>query len=101
MTDILARSIGLLLAATALVAAAPPAKHPISAERLSADVKILASDEFQGRAPGTPGEAKTVEWLVARLKSLGLEPAAPGGTWTQDVPLIRTQLGAGTTAVVT
>ncbi|WP_324806861.1 M28 family peptidase [Sphingomonas sp. LY29] len=100
MTDTLARSIGLLLAATALVAAAPPAKHPISAERLSADVKILASDEFQGRAPGTPGEAKTVEWLVARLKSLGLEPAAPGGTWTQAVPLIRTQLGAGTTAVV-
>ncbi|MEA1071888.1 M20/M25/M40 family metallo-hydrolase [Sphingomonas sp. LY160] len=101
MTDILARPIGLLLAATALIAAAPPAKHPISAERLSADVKILASDEFQGRAPGTPGEAKTVEWLVARLKSLGLEPAAPGGTWTQAVPLIRTQLGAGTTAVVT
>ena len=67
----------------------------IPADRLSADVKTLASDAFGGRAPGTPGEAKTIDWLVAQFKAAGLEPGGPGGSWTQPVPLIRTMLGAG------
>ena len=89
----------LPLLAMALIGAAPP--NPISAERLSQDVKVLASDAFQGRAPGTPGEAKTVDWLVARLKALGLEPAGPGGAWTQPVALVKTQLGDGSINAVT
>ena len=36
----------------------------ISAERLSDDVRTLASDAFTGRAPGTAGEDKTIDWLV-------------------------------------
>ncbi|WP_454278640.1 M28 family metallopeptidase [Sphingomonas sp. Marseille-Q8236] len=80
------------LAAVALTAAAP---DPISPSRLSADVKVLASDGFEGRAPGTPGEAKTVDWLVAQFKAMGLQPGGPDGQWTQAVPLIRTQIGQG------
>lgn len=76
--------------------AATPAFAQIPADRLSADVKTLASDAFGGRAPGTPGEAKTIDWLVAQFKAAGLEPGGPGGSWTQPVPLIRTMLGAGT-----
>ncbi|GAA0676188.1 Zn-dependent M28 family amino/carboxypeptidase [Sphingomonas insulae] len=75
---------------------AAPATVQIPAERLSADVRTLASDAFGGRAPGTPGEAKTVDWLVAQFKAAGLEPGGPGGSWTQPVPLIRTMLGSGT-----
>ncbi len=74
---------------------AAPAANPISPGRLSADVKVLASDAFEGRAPGTEGEEKTLAWLIAQLKAIGLEPAGPGGKWTQDVPLVRTQLGEG------
>ncbi|MDP1028131.1 M28 family peptidase [Sphingomonas sp. KR1UV-12] len=84
----------LALAALPLIAAAPAA-DPVSPAALSADVKVLASDAFGGRAPGTPGEAKTVDWLVAQFKAAGLQPGGPGGSWTQAVPLIRTQLGEG------
>ena len=85
------------LSVPAVAAPLPPsATAPISAARLDAMDKVLASDAFQGRAPGTVGETRTLAWLVGQLKALGLQPAAPGGGWTQDVPLVRTQLGAGT-----
>ena len=77
-----------------LLGAAPP--QAVSPERMSADVKVLASPAFEGRAPGTPGEDKTVAWLIAQLKAAGIAPGGPGGAWTQEVPLIRTQLGTGT-----
>jgi Zn-dependent M28 family amino/carboxypeptidase len=85
----------LALAALPLAAAAAPA-DPVSPAALSADVKVLAADAFGGRAPGTPGEAKTVDWLVAQFKAAGLQPGGANGSWTQAVPLVRTQLGAGT-----
>jgi Zn-dependent M28 family amino/carboxypeptidase len=70
---------------------------PIDPERISQAVKVLASDEFEGRAPGTPGETKTVAWLSGRLRELGLEPGGERGSWTQAVPLVRTQIGAPAT----
>jgi Zn-dependent M28 family amino/carboxypeptidase len=81
----------LPLAAVALAAAAPAPVHTDPA-RMSATARTLSSDDFQGRAPGTPGEAKTIAWLVARLKAMGLQPGGPGGQWTQAVPLIRTRI---------
>ena len=86
---------GLILA-TALCATAASAAPPISPERLSADVKVLASDAFEGRGPGTAGEKKTLDWLIAKLKSLGLQPGAANGSWTQPVPLVHTQITDGT-----
>ena len=83
-----------LLLAVALLAA--PATAQTDPQRLSDDVKTLASDAFEGRAPGTAGETKTVDWLVARFKALGLQPGGRNGNWTQPVPLVRTQIGAGT-----
>lgn len=47
----------------------------------------LASDEFEDRAPGTPGEEKTVALLIERFKAAGLQPGNKG-SWTQDVPLV-------------
>jgi Zn-dependent M28 family amino/carboxypeptidase len=86
-----------LLPLAALLAS--PAIAQVDPARLSADVKTLASDEFGGRAPGTRSETKTVDWLVKRLKALKLEPGGPNGQWTQAVPLVRTQLGAGKIAI--
>ena len=59
-----------------------------SAARLLARTKILASDAFEGRAPGSPGEEKTVAYLVDEFKKMGLEPGNPDGTYLQDVPLV-------------
>jgi Zn-dependent M28 family amino/carboxypeptidase len=59
----------------------------ITPERLLAHIKILASDEFAGRGPGTPGEDKTVAYIVDQAKSMGLEPGNPDGTFIQKVPL--------------
>ena len=71
-----------------------PAPLGISADRMSEIARVLASDEFQGRAPGTPGEEKTVAYLIEQFKTAGLEPAGENGGWTQTVPLIHTQLKA-------
>ena len=73
----------------------------IDAERLSAIVKTLASDEFQGRAPGGEGEAKTVDYLIEQFSSLGLQPGGENGGWTQAVPLVHTQLDADAQASFT
>ncbi|TCQ11318.1 M28 family metallopeptidase [Sphingomonas sp. PP-CC-3A-396] len=84
-----------LLAAATLLAASP-AVAQVSPERLSADVKTLASDAFEGRAPGTPGETKTIAWLIAQFKAMKVQPGGPNGSWTQPVPLVHTRMGAGT-----
>jgi Zn-dependent M28 family amino/carboxypeptidase len=53
-----------------------------------AHVKILASDEFEGRAPGTKGEDLTVKYLVDEFQKLRLKPGNTDGTFTQKVPLV-------------
>lgn len=76
-----------------VVAACAPAtdeSHRIEAERLSSIVKVLASDEFEGRAPGTAGEQKTVAYLIQEFEKIGVEPGGDNGGWTQSVPLFHT-----------
>jgi len=50
-------------------------------------IEVLASDEFGGRAPGSEGERKTVEYLERQFLDLGLQPAADG-SFRQYVPLV-------------
>jgi len=59
-----------------------------SASRILERTKILASDDFEGRAPGSPGEEKTVAYLIKEFKALGLKPGNPDGTYIQNVPLV-------------
>ena len=68
---------------------------PIDTARLSAIVKVMASDDFEGRAPGSPGEAKTVDYLIGQFKAMNLEPAGENGGWTQEVKLQRLQVQPG------
>ena len=60
----------------------------ISAETLLAATATLASDEFEGRAPGSEGETKTVAFLTEHFSAAGLTPGNPDGTWVQQVPLV-------------
>ena len=89
-----------LAAATFLAAVSVPAiaqtAPAIDAANLTRTVRTLASDQFQGRAPGTIGEERTVGYLIGRLQALGLEPAGVDGGWTQPVPLLRTRVGTAT-----
>ncbi len=78
--------------ATLLAAAATSAAPQVDMQRMSDITRVLASDEFQGRAPGTPGEDHTVPYLIEQFKAAGLEPAGENGGWTQTVPMIRTRL---------
>ena len=65
---------------------------PIDPANLSETIKVLASEDFEGRNPGTAGETKTIAYLTQRFKELGLEPGGEKGSWTQRVPLIRFQV---------
>lgn len=81
-----------------LVACGAQETGPVfDAARITAHVRTLASDEYEGRAPTTAGEEKTVAYLIGQLQQAGL---APGGdlqadgsrAYTQDVPLLRTRI---------
>ncbi|MEM5547070.1 M28 family metallopeptidase [Pseudoalteromonas fuliginea] len=61
--------------------------NSIQADELAKHVKVLASDEFGGRAPSSPGEKLTLDYLTAQFKALGLEPGN-GDSYLQEVPLV-------------
>ena len=51
-------------------------------------IKVLASDAFEGRAPATEGETKSVAYLTRQFKAIGLKPGNPDGSYVQEVPLV-------------
>ncbi|MCL7714594.1 M28 family metallopeptidase [Stenotrophomonas mori] len=59
---------------------------------LSRHVQVLASDAFEGRAPASAGEQRTVDYLVEQFREAGLQPGGEDGGWVQDVPLVRAQV---------
>jgi Zn-dependent M28 family amino/carboxypeptidase len=85
-------------------AAAAPDPH-ISAKALSEHIKVVSSDAFEGRGPATPGEAKTIDYIVAQFKKEGVKPGGNStgqwGDWTQDVPLARFEIKGPVTMSLT
>ena len=83
----------LLTAATSLFAAdelaqrLEPALEAITPDGMLAHIKVLASDEFEGRAPGTKGEELSIKYISDQFKQIGLKPGNPDETYTQEVPL--------------
>jgi Zn-dependent M28 family amino/carboxypeptidase len=63
-------------------------------------VRVLASEDFLGRKPGTPGEDKTVGYLAERFRKLGLKPGN-GSSFIQQVPLVEILAGADATLAAT
>ncbi|HUP89156.1 MAG TPA: M28 family metallopeptidase [Longimicrobiales bacterium] len=68
--------------------AARPALESITASDLLQHIKVLSSDEFEGRAPGSRGEELSVKYITERLQAIGLKPGNPDGTYVQNVPLV-------------
>ncbi|WP_350634514.1 M28 family metallopeptidase [Pseudoalteromonas sp. GW168-MNA-CIBAN-0100] len=67
--------------------------NSIQADELAKHVKVLASDEFGGRAPSSPGEKLTLDYLTAQFKALGLDPGN-GDSYLQEVPLVSLEADA-------
>jgi Zn-dependent M28 family amino/carboxypeptidase len=85
---ILASALALSGAALAKPAAVPAvAVPPLSQTTLEEMVRTLSSDAFEGRAPSTEGEKRTVAYLIEKFKAAGLQPGNKG-SWTQEVPTV-------------
>ena len=87
----------LLVASAASAADAPNLAAPtFDPQRLSAEDKTLSSDAFEGRSPATPGETRTVAYVIAQMQAAGLQPGgdlkAGKRDWTQAVPLARAEI---------
>ena len=59
----------------------------ISLATLTTATQILSSDEYEGRAPTTAGEEKTVAYIAEGFRKAGLQPGNKG-SWFQEVPLV-------------
>jgi Zn-dependent M28 family amino/carboxypeptidase len=78
----------------------PPPSTDIDDTVYGDHVRVLASDDFQGRKPGTPGEDKTVSYLIQNFHRLGLKPGN-GASYVQQVPLVQITATADATLTVT
>lgn len=81
-----------LLLGASLLAAIPSAQAQqafpaVSIDTLKTVTQTLSSDAFEGRAPTTPGEEKTVAYIAEQFAAAGLKPGN-NGSWFQDVPLV-------------
>ena len=99
----MARVLVVLLILSAALAAQQGLS--IDPARMTEHVKVLASDDFGGRAPATPGEEKTVAYIVEQLQARGVQPGgAPDGrggrSWTQDVPLAQSDAAGPVTVSI-
>ena len=87
-------AFGVVAACVATWACAPAgddtraATGQFSTDLLMAHIEVLSSDDFGGRAPGSPGEEKTVAYITEAFRSYGLRPGNPDGTYLQQVPLV-------------
>ena len=77
--------IGLVLLASC--ARQAPTFDSINADSLLGEIKVLSSDEYEGRKPGTVGEEKSIAYMQQQFQQMGLKPGNPDGTWIQKVPL--------------
>jgi len=81
-----------------VLAASPSFSKAVTEADLRGHIEILASDAFEGRKPGTAGEAKTVKYIAEAWAKAGLKPAASDGSWFDPVPLIQRGQGSSTYA---
>jgi Zn-dependent M28 family amino/carboxypeptidase len=65
-----------------------PALESFTSGALLEHIRVLASDEFEGRAPASKGEELTVNYLTDQFRKIGLRPGNPDGTYVQKVPLV-------------
>ena len=81
-------AVFLVLGAALARGAAAASTPEVDPQRVLGHIQTLASDEFEGRLPGTVGEAKSLAYITSQFKEIGLEPGNPDGSYLQEVPLV-------------
>ena len=74
--------------ATSIPGELKPSLDAITANDIMQHTRVLSSDEYEGRGPGTKGEELTIKYLTEQFQKLGLKPGNPDGTYVQKVPLV-------------
>ena len=83
-----------LLAACSSAPRVPPPSADIDETAFRNDLRTLASDDYEGRRPGSAGEQRAVAFLTAQLQKLGLKPGN-GESYVQPVPLVEIMAARG------
>ena len=91
--------LGLLAACGPGVRRLPPPSTDIDEDLLRSAIRALSSDDFAGRQPGTAGEDKTIAYLTAQFKKLGMKPGN-GESFLQQVPVVELLAGPDCTLAV-
>jgi len=97
MKKLVLLATGILIFVSCINSPVDQVADSITEKSLMKPITKLSSDDFQGRATGTVGELKTVDYLTNQLKEYGLQGGAEDGSYTQDVPLVGQKTGQNTT----
>ena len=89
-------AVALIATSAPAIAASAKADAPVTEAQLADHIKILAGDAFEGRAPGSDGEDRTIAYIVGEWARAGLE-AVPGSStpWLQPVPFVESKAISG------
>lgn len=87
---VLLRDIAAVGCAILALVSNAAASESFSLQRLQHDTRILSSDAFEGRAPLTPGEDKTVSYIVQAMRQIGLKPGVQN-SYLQLVPMLQAE----------
>ena len=68
--------------------AAEMAAREITDDYMRSIVVEISDDRYEGRGPGSPGDAMARAYLAERMQELGLEPGAADGSWEQPFDLV-------------
>jgi len=78
----------LMAAPLLLLSTMVGAEQRVRPDELMRHIRVLASDQFEGREPGTAGGERTEAYLLEAFAQAGLAPGAAGGGWRQVVRMI-------------
>ncbi len=87
-------ALPLLTLALAGCATTSPPSRIVTPDGIAAHVTELASDAYEGREPGTAGEEKTLSYIEAAYRRIGLQPIA-ADTYRHAVPLVKSEARGG------
>jgi Zn-dependent M28 family amino/carboxypeptidase len=72
----------------------------VTPESMAAPTRFLSHDLLEGRGPGARGDELAIQYIATELQGFGLQPGGAGGTYLQEVPLIKIKANVPATVVV-
>lgn len=95
------RATALAVAMLAVATAAPHAQTAAVASRTRTQVETLASDKFEGRLTGSPGEKLAADYIISELKRIGAKPLPGSADFRMPFTFTAGSKDGGTTVSIT